>query len=399
MSSYYKRRFYRNVSYTIFFLMLFAQPIIGLIGLGLFYFSMLQVVGLVPISVTFELNSFYYSQSAIKVNLNAMDQYEDSFIIEFEHGPILSPQEVDPSPWYQRLGFVKYRLKNRDTHPLIHRFSGYFTTGHYYDYHIKRGSDEFLTLSGETHPISYTHQTVLTGSWESPPTELPYAFKNLIFVYDDPVTWARVRVPNIYLKASELRVGDTFFKDIDCRLTVDKPDIKTSVYGSLSIKRLDKEFLKLRHIAGDLAMIDANTFYVQEFGEFFLKNLRGLLDSRQVLSWDLTADELIEAFEKLYPNLTNMTISAIDTGPFDLELRQSKGEGLEIITVGYPQDLESAMSALPVISWDKSLTEGLAAFNIKNHGQAMVTVLWNPGQEPSLEFFATPPDNPKLDEG
>lgn len=395
MSSYYKRRFYRKLSHCVFFLILFAKPIIGVIGIILFYFSMYQVMGLVPIILSFQLESFYYSQSAVKVDLNVMEKYHDSFVVAFEHGPILSAQSQDPEPWYQRLGFIKYSIQRGDEDIFVSDFSGYFTTGHYYNYAIYNNGEQNLEISGQTHPLSYTHQTLIKGKWLTNPEEFYYSFDDFIFMYDDPVTWARVRVPNIFFKAKRVRVGDNLhLKHIDARLRIEQPDITTSVYSSLSIHGFEKNDLQMKNFTADMLLIDASTFYVQDFGEFCLQNIRYFLDSHTEVSWDLTVNEFIEGFEKLYPKITLITVDGILQNNFDIELRQNKDIGLEVVSTGAPSELIALMDLMPWAQWDIVMRTRLQDYD--NQRQPMVSIIWSPGQRDSLEFFAISPDMPKI---
>lgn len=399
MSSYYTRRFYRRFYQILFVLFLLFKPLVGAVGLGLFYFSMQQMLAVLPITATLNMQSFYYSQSSMQIDISIPEyDYNTNILVHFDHGPIFPNPAGESRPWYQRLGFTRYCLHAQGSPSEITQFSGEFKGEHLYQYSVFSDDNHFIEINGIIAPLAYRQKLVVEGSWKRPVSIYPFALDEFIFIYDDPVTWARIRVPNLYFKAKNLSwAGKLDLHRIEARLRIEKPKIKTSVYGTLSIDHLNHPQISIGMLNTDVLIIDANTHYVQKVAQAVMHNIRHVIDVETSVPTMFSAADLIDVFEELYPKFSLISTDGVISHHFDCELNQNRDVGLEVIANGRPGEISALMSVFPWVVWDKSLQQHLN--NAASNPDQNISIVWNPSELEPLQFFAIAPELPMLLEG
>jgi hypothetical protein len=305
----------------------------------------------------------------------------------------LSENPQEPRPWYERLGFLKYHIDASNASKTVSECSGYITSGHYYHYVLTDGSNN-LDISGQTHPISYTHQNLIQGSWTTRNAIQPYAVKDFILFYEDPITWTRVRIPNMYFRAADLILNHELrVKNLDFRLRIEKPDMRSSVYSTFFAQSFSNNVETIKNLSTDIIVYNANTYYIQSFTDFIFNNIKDILNSNKYTTWSLNQDEFITSLDLLYPQYTLCHATGFLEHDFDIEFHQDTRSGIELTALGDPQDLLRLTRLFPWLQWDPSVIQGLQQYSLVP-GRT-ISVVWDPGQSESLEFFAISLDKTK----
>ncbi|NBV28863.1 hypothetical protein EBR43_01405 [bacterium] len=285
--SYYSRRRKRFLKRLFIFVLVFCNPVAGLIsGAWLFY----HIPRYAPSGMQALLYPTWpgyfksYWTLILKDDSNQDDVIDDTFPLLhqssvkipliLDHGPWIGSDESLPwYQWYKKIGLGKLTQEKTEDRSPIEAFKLILTPTGSMNILMQLGNHDGLNIQSFYNPWRQTHQLSITGniSKHGPHKTSFLKADNLRFYYGQEPSFLGLWLPSLVLKADTMSLNhnQTKIKGLQFNLHTSKQANKTSLFFDLDMRGFDLNKSRMHDVSLTCSIFDAAS---QPFNQLLMRH-------------------------------------------------------------------------------------------------------------------------------